>query len=221
MMNSMTSDCASDPAGTVPKKCSRAFPKSSRSVAGGRGAHHLRRRVRRHLPPGEAAAGGEGDGDGGVEVRAGDVAHRVHHHHHGEAPHDADARERHRAARAQVHRHRRAPDEDQEEGPEDLGEDLLHERDGEHGAADGSILLRALTVCFISSSAFLHTHGALVQAVCKLCSCHLCLQQQQQQRASPRCKEEEEEDEKQQLGLSTIYGVQFQPSRLDGELHVS
>jgi len=60
-----------------------------------------------------------------------------------------------------------------------------------------------------------------VQAVCKLCSCHLCLQQQQQQRASPRCKEEEEEDEKQQLGLSTIYGVQFQPSRLDGELHVS
>ena len=92
--------------------------------AGGRRAHHLRRRVHRHLPPREAAAGGEGDGDGGVEVRAGDVAHRVHHHHHGQAPDDADARERHRAARAQVHRHRRAPGEDQEVGPEHLGQDL-------------------------------------------------------------------------------------------------
>lgn len=36
------------------------------------------RRVRvRHLLPGEASAGGEGDGDGGVEVRAGDVADGV------------------------------------------------------------------------------------------------------------------------------------------------
>ena len=32
MMNSMTSDCTSEPAGTVPKKCSLAFPNSSRSV---------------------------------------------------------------------------------------------------------------------------------------------------------------------------------------------
>jgi len=89
-----------------------------------RGAHHLRRRVRGHLLPGEPPAGGERDGDGRVQVRAGDVADGVHHHHHGQPPHDADARERHRAPRPKVHRHRRAPREDEEVGPQDLRDDL-------------------------------------------------------------------------------------------------
>lgn len=49
---------------------------------GERGAQHLRQHVRRQLPPREPPAGGEGQGHRRVEVRAGDVAHGVHHHHH-------------------------------------------------------------------------------------------------------------------------------------------
>jgi len=88
---------------------------------------------------------------------------------------------------------------------------LLHERHGEHGAATtGSVLLGALTPCFVSSSAFLQSQGAALVhgAVCNLCSCHLCLQQQQL--TAPCCEEEEEDDDEGAAWSksSTIYGVQ-------------
>jgi hypothetical protein len=95
--------------------------------AGGEGgAEHLRQRVGGHLAPREAAAGGEGEGDGRVEVRAGDVAHGVHHHHHRQAPHDGHAGERDLPALARVDGHRAAPGEDEEVGAQDLGQDLSY-----------------------------------------------------------------------------------------------
>lgn len=45
------------------------------------------------LPPREPSACGEGDGDGGIEVGAGDVAEGVHHGHDHEPPGQAYAGE--------------------------------------------------------------------------------------------------------------------------------
>lgn len=53
--------------------------------------------------PGEAAGGGEGDGDGGVEVGAGYVAEGVDQGGDGEAPDHADAREGDGAFGGQIH----------------------------------------------------------------------------------------------------------------------
>jgi hypothetical protein len=125
MTNSSTSACVSDPAGAAPKNCSRAAEHQAQRQAGEAGAQHLGRRVRRHLLPGEASAGGEGDGDGGVEVRAGDVAERVDQDHDHHPPHGADAGKRHHAVGAQVHHHGPAPSEDHEVRTQNLCDDLI------------------------------------------------------------------------------------------------
>lgn len=77
-----------------------------------------------YLGPREPSAGSEGDGDGGVEVGAGDVADGVHHDHDHQPPHDAYPGERHRPLAAEVDRHRGAAGEDDEVGAEHLGDDL-------------------------------------------------------------------------------------------------
>jgi hypothetical protein len=81
----MTSDCTSDPASTVPKKCT-ARSRTAAAAPGWRPPRPRPAPSRTSTPASrEAAAGGESNGDGQVEVRAGDVADGVHHHHDCEA----------------------------------------------------------------------------------------------------------------------------------------
>ena len=77
-----------------------------------------------YLLPREASLRGEGDGNGGVEVGAGDVADGVDQHCDDEPPHGADPRERHRAASAQVHQHRAAPGKYHEICPQNFRKNL-------------------------------------------------------------------------------------------------
>ena len=53
-------------------------------------AQHLGDDVAEDLAPGELAGDGEAQGDGRIEVRAGDGAGDEHAHHHGEAPREGD-----------------------------------------------------------------------------------------------------------------------------------
>ena len=77
------------------------------------------------LPPGEPAGDGEADGDGGVDVRAGDVANGVDHGHDGHPPHQGDAWERGHAV-VVVHRHNPAAGEDQEERCQEFRNELAN-----------------------------------------------------------------------------------------------
>lgn len=88
-----------------------------------RGGGRLRQRVRGRAPPREAAGDGEAEGDGRVEVRAGDVADGVHHRHDRRAPRHGHPRERHRALLL-LHRDGAQPREHQEERGQELGEKL-------------------------------------------------------------------------------------------------
>ena len=53
-------------------------------------AQHLGNDVAEDLAPGELAGDGEAQGDGGIEVCAGDRAGNEHAHHHGEAPREGN-----------------------------------------------------------------------------------------------------------------------------------
>jgi len=76
------------------------------------------------LPPGEPAGDGEADADGGVDVRAGDVANGIDHGHDGHPPHQGDAWERGLAVVLVVHRDNPAAGEDQEERCKELRNEL-------------------------------------------------------------------------------------------------
>ncbi len=89
------------------------------------GAQQLRRRVGRHLAPGKAAQGGEGQGDGGVEVRSGNARRDVDPHGDGEPPGEVDGERHAGAAAAQRHlRHHPGSEHDQHQGPQELGRRL-------------------------------------------------------------------------------------------------
>lgn len=60
---------------------------------GDEAAEDLRHDIRRHVLPLEALSHGEADGDGGVEVRTGDVGDGVRHRQHGQAEGERDAEE--------------------------------------------------------------------------------------------------------------------------------
>src|SRR6185312_3567145 len=64
-----------------------------KAAGGNDGADDLSDDVGEKFAPGEAAAGVEAEGDGGIEMRAGDVADGEGHGEHGETEGESDARE--------------------------------------------------------------------------------------------------------------------------------
>ena len=99
----------------------------------------LGRHIHEHLAPREVLGERGRNGDGGVHVSSGDVAHVVNHGRHHEPEREGNAHMRHHPAPSGVHHDGPAPRKHQDECAHQLRHRLLQQRDagpsGEFGSA--------------------------------------------------------------------------------------
>ena len=83
--SSQRNDCPCEPDGSVAPTCGDVAERATQERCGDERADELSAPVGDRAPPGEVPGQREGERDGGVEVRAGDVPDRVDHRHDHEA----------------------------------------------------------------------------------------------------------------------------------------